>query len=97
MLKKLRNPNLLEWWAGDFSGWRTEYQAEALAPVRTRLSYYACSEPAWAILGQPRSTVDLRRTILDGGILLVSTAKGLVGRDAAPASVLDDRAQAGFG
>ncbi len=84
VLKKVRDPYLLEWWARDFGGWRTEYQAEALAPVQTRLTYYASSKRARAILGQPRSTVDLRRTILDGGILLVSTAQGTVGRDVAP-------------
>ena len=33
--------------------------------------------------GQAHSTVDLRRTILNGGILLVSTAHGAVGRDMA--------------
>ena len=53
------------------------------APVQTRLSYYASSKRARAILGQPRSTIDLRRTILDGGILLVSTAQGAAGRDVA--------------
>ena len=92
VLKKVRDPFLLEWWARDFGGWRTEYQAEALAPVQTRLTYYASSERARAILGQPRSTVDLRRTILEGGILLVSTAQGAVGRDVAAlvgASVLN--------
>ena len=54
-----------------------------MAPVQTRLSYYASSKRARAILGQPRSTIDLRRTIPEGGILLVSTAQGTVGRDVA--------------
>ena len=57
--------------------------AEALAPVQTRLSYYASSKRARAILGQRRSTIDLRRTIHDGGVLLVSTSQGTVGRDVA--------------
>ena len=74
---------LLDWWARDFKGWRNEYRADALAPVQTRLSYYASSKRARAILGQPRSTIDLRRTILDGGVLLVSTAQGSAGRDVA--------------
>ncbi|MDD9994999.1 MAG: type IV secretory system conjugative DNA transfer family protein, partial [Dehalococcoidia bacterium] len=43
----------------------------------------ATSRRARAILGQRRSTIDLRRTIHDGGILLVSTAQGAVGRDVA--------------
>ena len=49
--------------------------------MQTRLSYYASSKRARAILGQRRSTIDLRDTILGGGILLVSTAQGAVGRD----------------
>ena len=54
-----------------------------LLPVQTRLSYYASSKRARAILGQRRSTIDLRGTIHDGGILLVSTSQGTVGRDVA--------------
>ncbi len=83
VLAKVSDPYLLEWWARDFGNWHRQYRAEALAPVQTRLSYYASSKRARAILGQPRSTIDLRETILDGGILLVSTAQGVVGRDVA--------------
>ncbi len=81
VLARVTDPYLLQWWARDFGQWRRETRADALAPVQTRLSYYASSKRARAILGQPRSTIDLRRTIHDGGILLVSTAQGDVGRD----------------
>ena len=83
VLKKVEDPYLLEWWARDFGSWHRQYRAEALAPVQTRLSYYASSKRARAILGQSRSTIDLRETILEGGILMVSTAQGAVGRDVA--------------
>ena len=83
VLKKVSDPYLLEWWARDFGRWHAQYRAEALAPVQTRLSYYASSKRARAILGQRRSTIDLRRTIHDGGVLLVSTSQGTVGRDVA--------------
>ena len=83
VLEKLDDPYLLEWWGRDFTSWPRPYRAEALAPVQTRLSYYASSKRARAILGQSRSTIDLRQTIRDGGILLVNTAQGAVGRDVA--------------
>ncbi len=83
VLTRVTDPYLREWWRREFSGWRHEYRADALAPVQTRLAYYASSMRARAILGQPRSTIDIRQTILDGGILLVSTAQGVVGRDVA--------------
>ena len=83
VLKKVSDPYLLEWWARDFGSWHRQYKAEALAPVQTRLSYYASSKRARAILGQRRSTIDMRRVIHDGGVLLVSTSQGTVGRDVA--------------
>ena len=83
VLKRVSDPYLVEWWARDFGKWHAQYKAEALAPVQTRLNYYASSKRARAILGQRRSTIDLRRTIHDGGVLLVSTSQGTVGRDVA--------------
>ncbi len=81
VFKKVSDLYLLEWWARDFGSWHRQYKAEALAPVQTRLSYYASSKRARAILGQRRSTIDLRRTIHESGVLLVSTSQGTVGRD----------------
>ena len=49
--------------------------------VKARLAYYASSKNARSILGQARSTIDLRQTILEGRVLLVSTAQGSAGRD----------------
>ena len=83
VMAKVSDSYLLEWWARDFKNWTHQYRAEALAPVQTRLSYYASSKRARAILGQRRSTIDLRKTILEGGVLLVSTAQGTAGRDVA--------------
>ena len=83
VLARMEDPYLLAWWARDFGRWHRQYRAEALAPVQTRLAYYASSKRARAILGQSRSTIDMRKTILDGGVLLVSTAQGTAGRDVA--------------
>ena len=81
VLEKVYDPHLLRFWARDFLGWNRERRGEAIAPVQTRLAYYASSKKARAILGQSRSTIDIRQTILEGGVLLVSTARGSVGRD----------------
>ena len=81
VLEKVDDHHIMEWWAREFAGWTHQYRAEALAPVQTRLSYYSSSKRARAILGQSRSTIDIRQVIRNGGILLVSTAQGSVGRD----------------
>ena len=83
VLAQVGDPYLLDWWVRDFDSWHRQYRSEAIAPVQTRLAYYASSKKARAILGQSRSTIDLRQTILDGGVIFVSTAQGSVGRDVA--------------
>ena len=83
VLGQVNDSYLLDWWVRDFDGWHRQYRSEAIAPVQTRLAYYASSKKARAIVGQSRSTIDIRRTIQEGGVLLVSTAQGSVGRDVA--------------
>ena len=83
VLGQVSDTYLLDWWVRDFDGWHRQYRSEAIAPVQTRLAYYASSKKARAILGQSRSTIDLRETILEGGVLFVSTAQGTAGRDVA--------------
>ena len=81
VLRRVRDPYILRWWAREFGKWPRHLEADALAPVQTRLAYYSSSKRARAVLGQPRSTIDLRRVIAEGGILFVSTAQGDVGKD----------------
>ena len=83
VLAQVRDPYLLGWWGRDFAGWSRQYRSEAMAPVQTRLSYYASSKRARAILGQPQSTIDIRKTVAEGDVLLVSTAQATAGRDVA--------------
>ena len=81
VLRQVRDPHLLAWWAGPFASWTGNYRADALAPVLTRLAYYAGSKRARAILGQRRSTVDLRQLIAEGGVLFVSTSQAAAGKE----------------
>ncbi len=83
VISEIKDVPLLRWWARDFRSWHRQYQSEAMAPVQTRLSYYATSAKASSILGQSRSTIDVRQTILDGGILFISTDQANAGRDVA--------------
>ena len=81
VLRRVGDPYVLGWWARDFVSWTRTIRAEAISPVQTRLAYYASSKRARAILGQPRSTLDLREVIASGGVLLVSTSQATAGRE----------------
>ena len=79
VLLRVSDPYIVSWWGGVFLDWTRTIQSEAISPVQTRLAYYSSSKKARAILGQRRSTLDLREVIARGGVLLVSTAQGDVG------------------
>ena len=83
VLREVNDPHLLGWWTREFPSWTGSYRADALAPVQTRLAYYAGSKRARAILGQRRSTIDLRQLIAEGGVLFVSASQSTAGKDVA--------------
>ena len=83
VLRRVEDPYILDWWRSDFGNWRSEYLADSVAPVQTRLAYYAASAAARNILGQRHCTLDLAEVIREGGVLLVSTDQGAVGHDVA--------------
>ena len=81
VLLRVDDPYIIDWWSTILPQLSRETRSQAQAPVQTRLAYYSSSKKARDILGQPRSTIDIRQTIREGGILLVSTAQGAAGRD----------------
>ena len=81
VLRRVSDPYVLGWWARDFRSWTRTLKADAVAPVQTRLAYYASSKKARAILGQRRSTLDLRQVIAEGGVLLAATSQSAAGQD----------------
>ena len=81
VLRRVSDPYILGWWARDFRSWTRTLRADAVAPVQTRLAYYSSSKKARAILGQRRSTLDMRDVIAKGGVLLVATSQAAAGRD----------------
>ena len=80
MLSRVDDPNLLRWWSSEFYAWDPKLRADALAPVLNRLSYYRSSVKARQILGQSSSTLDIRKLVRGGGVLLVAGAQAAVGR-----------------
>ena len=81
VLKRVDDAYINDWWLRDLPGWNRDTRSDAMSPVQTRLGYYSSSKKARAILGQRVSTIDLRKVISEGGILLVSTSQATAGRD----------------
>jgi hypothetical protein len=81
VLEQVRDSLLLDWWQHYYEPLDAHQQREITSSVITKISKFASSRVARRILGQPRSTIDLREVVRARQLLLVSTASGVVGAD----------------
>ena len=81
VLEQVRDSLLLDWWQHYYEPMDAHQQREITSSVITKLSKFASSRVARRILGQPRSTIDLREVVSAGKLLLINTASGVVGAD----------------
>jgi hypothetical protein len=81
VLDLVDDPFVLEWWNTYYERLDTMHQQDLITPIITKISAYASSATARHILGQPCSTLDMGHLVEHGGILLINTAAGVVGRD----------------
>ncbi len=83
LLGLVDDPVIKTWWSGYFDLLDRRLQVEISNPVQTKVQKFAGSRAARAIVGQPRSTVDPNAWVRDGAIVIINTAKGIVGEDIA--------------
>jgi len=83
VLKAVDDPAVHEWWDGYYRPLTRTQRLEIINPVQTKVQKFAGTEAGRAIVGQSRSTIDPAAWLRDGSLVLVDTAKGVVGEDTA--------------
>lgn len=78
----LADPIVRAFWQREFPALPRKLQVEATAPVLNKLGHFVSTPLLRNILGQPKSTLQLRRILDEGKILLVNLSKGRMGDDA---------------
>lgn len=72
---------VLQFWNVEFASWNDKFQAEAIAPVLNKVGAFTANPVIRNIIGQPRSTFNIREIMDEGKILIVNLSKGLIGED----------------
>lgn len=72
---------VLQFWNIEFNSWTEKFQAEAIAPVLNKVGAFTANPVIRNIIGQPKSTFNIREIMDDGKILIVNLSKGLIGED----------------
>lgn len=72
---------VLQFWNVEFNSWTDKFQSEAIAPVLNKVGAFTANPVIRNIIGQPKSTFNIREIMDDGKILIVNLSKGLIGED----------------
>ena len=72
---------VLQFWNVEFASWTDKFQAEAIAPVLNKVGAFTANPVIRNIIGQPKSTFNIRKIMDEGKILIVNLSKGLIGED----------------
>ena len=83
LLERTTDRMIDAWWHEYFDRLPSRLQLEIINPVQTKVSRFAGSRTGRAVVGQPCSTIDPGTWLRDGAIVIVNTAKGVVGEDVA--------------
>lgn len=68
-------------WVTEFASWNDKFANEAVAPVLNKVGAFTANPMVRNIIGQPKSTFNLRQIMDHGKILIVNLSRGLVGED----------------
>jgi len=72
---------VLQFWNVEFASWNDKFAAEAIAPVLNKVGAFTANPTIRNIIGQPKSTFNIRQIMDEGKILIVNLSKGLIGED----------------
>jgi len=72
---------VLQFWNVEFNSWTEKFQAEAIAPILNKVGAFTANPIIRNIIGQPKSTFNIREMMDEGKILIVNLSKGLLGED----------------
>ncbi|MBI2063928.1 MAG: type IV secretion system DNA-binding domain-containing protein [Candidatus Yanofskybacteria bacterium] len=82
VVSQLTDPVVKAFWTEEFAKYADRFASEATAAIQNKVGQFVSSTLIRNIIGQPKSTLDMRKIMDEGKILLVNISKGRIGEDA---------------
>jgi hypothetical protein len=79
--EKIVDPVVRAFWTGEFEEWKRLHSTEVISPILTKLGAFTSNPLVRNILGQPKSTFNLRQIMDEGKIFIVNLSRGLLGEE----------------
>ena len=76
-----KDVTVLQFWKHEFGQWNEKQVNESIAPVLNKVGAFTANPIIRNIIGQAKSSFDIRKIMDEGKILIVNLSKGLIGED----------------
>lgn len=81
VVRKITDPIVKAFWEQEFAKMQERQRTEAISPILNKVGQFLASPIIRNIVGQPKSSVDLRFAMDKGKIVIVNLSKGKIGED----------------
>ncbi|MFA7686211.1 MAG: DUF87 domain-containing protein [Candidatus Gracilibacteria bacterium] len=81
VVNKVEDPVVKAFWTEEFEKMQDKFRIEAISPILNKVGQFLSSPTIRNIVGQPKSTIDLRFFMDKGKIVIVNLSKGRIGED----------------
>ena len=81
VISHVDDPVVKNFWVTEFASWNDKFASEAVAPVLNKVGAFTANPMIRNIIGQPKSTFNLRQIMDEGKIMIVNLSRGMVGED----------------
>lgn len=81
IVDNVKDPMVKVFWTDEYANYDQKYVKDAVAPIQNKVGQFLSSGIIRNIVGQPKSTFDLRKIMDEQKILLVDISKGKIGED----------------
>jgi len=81
VIEKIQDPVVKSFWVNEFSGYANNFASEAVSPIQNKVGQFLSSALIRNIVGQVKSSIDLREVMDTGKILILNLSKGRIGED----------------
>jgi hypothetical protein len=81
VIEKVTDPVVRSFWLDEFARMNEKFRTEAVAPIQNKVGQFLSSSLIRNILGQPKSSINVRFAMDSGKIIIVNLSKGKIGED----------------
>lgn len=82
IVSQIKDPIVKAFWTEEFANWNERFRTEAIQPIQNKVGQFLSSSIIRNIVGQSKSTINMREIMDDGKILILNLSKGRIGEDA---------------